>query len=99
MWGDVDCKDGVRTRDSQAILRHVLEQNPLSQNEPCPDIGQTVTVDGVERIWGDWDCKGDAPDEVATRDSQAILRHVLDQNPLSQNEPCPDIGDLVQVSD
>ena len=102
-WGDVDCKgdapNEVATRDSQAILRHVLEQNPLSQADDCPNIGQTVTVDGVERTWADWDCKGDAPNKVATRDSQAILRHVLEQNPLSQADGCPAIGALVQVSD
>ena len=102
-WGDVDCKgdapNEVATRDSQAILRNVLEQNPLSQADGCPDLGQTVTVDGVERTWGDVDCKGEAPNEVATRDSQAILRHVLEQNPLSQGDSCPAIGDLVQVSD
>ncbi len=48
-------------------------------------------------MWGDVDCKGDAPNEVATRDSQAILRYVLEQNPLSQGGDCPDVGDLVQV--
>ena len=97
----MDCKgdapDEVATRDSQAILRYVLEQNPLSQDDPCPDVGQTVSVDGVERVWGDVDCKGDAPNEVATRDSQAILRYVLEQNPLSQGVGCPPIGVEVTV--
>jgi len=102
IWGDVDCKgdapNEVATRDSQAILRHVLEQNPLSQDDPCPEIGQIVSVDGVERTWGDVDCKGDAPNEVATRDSQAILRNVLEQNPLSQGDLCPAIGAEVEVT-
>ena len=48
-------------------------------------------------IWGDVDCKGDAPNEVATRDSQAILRHVLEQPPLSQEGDCPPIGIEVTV--
>ena len=71
------------------------------ESDPVVANGKICIVEdaGVGRIWGDVDCKGDAPNEVATRDSQAILRHVLDQNPLSQNEPCPNIGDLVQVSD
>ena len=46
---------------------------------------------------GDVDCKGDAPNEVATRDSQAILRYVLEQNPLSQGVGCPPIGVEVTV--
>jgi hypothetical protein len=62
----------------------VLNQNPLPQTEPCPDVGDDV--DG--HLWGDWDCDG----EITTRDNQALLRFVLAQNPLSQTEPCPDIG-------
>ena len=83
------------TRDSQALLRKVLEQNALSQTQPCPLIGTLVTVDGISRVWGDGDCDS----TVGTRDSQAILRNVLEQNALSQTQPCPLIGDLVQVSD
>ena len=93
LWGDLDCKDGVTTRDSQALLRKVLDQNPLSQNDPCPDIGQTVSVDGFDRIWGDLDCK----DGVTTRDSQALLRKVLDQPALSQSQPCPQIDQMVNL--
>ncbi len=69
----------------------------LGAGEIC--VAAATPPAGESVVWGDVDCKGDAPNEVATRDSQAILRHVLEQNPLSQNEPCPDIGDLVQVSD
>ncbi len=94
-WGDADCDSTVGTRDSQALLRKVLEQNALSQTQPCPLIGTPVTVDGNGGVWGDWDCDG----TVGTRDSQAILRKVLEQNALSQTQPCPVIGDLVQVSD
>jgi hypothetical protein len=42
VWGDEDCNDDVNTRDNQAKLRWVLEQTPLSQMEPCPDVGSTV---------------------------------------------------------
>ncbi len=94
-WGDADCDTTVGTRDSQALLRNVLEQNALSQTQPCPVIGTAVTVDGNGGVWGEWDCDG----TVGTRDSQAILRNVLEQNALSQTQPCPVIGDLVQVSD
>ncbi len=72
------------TRDSQGILRNVLEQNALSQTQPCPVLGTAVN-DGLA---GDLDCDG----TVGTRDSQAILRFVLEQNPLSQTQPCPLIG-------
>ncbi len=37
--GDVDCDGTVRARDSQALLRNVLEQPALSQSQPCPPIG------------------------------------------------------------
>ena len=94
-WGDADCDTTVGTRDSQALLRKVLEQNALSQTQPCPLIGTPVTVDGDDRIWGDWDCDG----TVGTRDSQAILRNVLEQAALSQTQPCPLLGAEVTLVD
>ena len=95
IWGDVDCDGTLGTRDSQALLRKVLQQPTLSQTQPCPLIGTPVTVDGNDGVWGDVDCDG----TVGTRDSQALLRNVLEQNALSQTPPCPLIGDLAQVSD
>jgi hypothetical protein len=93
IWGDVDCGGDIAPRDGQAILKNVLGQNPLSQTEPCPNVGSQVTVDGVSRIWGDVDCGGD----IAPRDAQAILKNVLGQNALSQTQPCPVVGSTVQV--
>ena len=90
IWADVDCDGAVTTRDNQAELRFVLEQNPITQTEPCPD----VIVDGVPRKWGDEDCDT----SVTTRDNQSKLRFVLEQNPLTQTEPCPDVGSQVTVT-
>jgi parallel beta-helix repeat protein len=84
LWGDSDCSGAISSRDNQALLRNVLSQAPLSQTEPCPNLGETV--DG--RVWGDWDCNG----AISARDNQALLRNVLSQLPLSQTEPCPDVG-------
>ncbi|RLC59265.1 MAG: hypothetical protein DRI30_00925 [Chloroflexi bacterium] len=95
IWGDVDCDSTVGTRDSQAVLRNVLEQPALSQTQLCPRIGTLVTGGGDDGVWGDVDCDG----TVGTRDSQALLRNVLEQPPLSQTGDCPGIGDLAQVSD
>ncbi len=84
VWGDLDCDSTVGTRDSQGILRNVLEQNALSQTQPCPVIGSA----GDDGLAGDLDCDG----TVGTRDSQAILRFALEQNALSRTQPCPLIG-------
>lgn len=94
VWADVDCSGELTARDNQAELRFVLSQPPLGQTEPCPDIGDTVSVDGTQRIWGDDDCSG----AISARDNQAKLRFILDQAPLSQTEPCPDVAESVQVS-
>ena len=71
------------------------------ETEPVVINGEICIVEdaGVERTWGDVDCKGDAPNEVATRDSQAVLRHVLEQNPLSQADGCPLLGAQVLVTE
>jgi hypothetical protein len=94
IWGDADCDGEISSRDNQALLRDILEQTALSQTEPCPDIGEEVTVDGSPTLWGDADCDG----EVSTRDNQGTLRKVLSQNALSQTPPCPLVGDIAAVS-
>ena len=83
-------------RDSQAILRHVLDQPALSTTPPCLEIGEAITVVGKDGDqWADWDCDGNAG---MTRDSQAILRFVLEQPPLSQEGNCPLIGSEVELT-
>jgi parallel beta-helix repeat protein len=95
-WGNSDCSaDGIRSRDAQAVGKFVLQGTPLTQTEPCPDVGSTVTVDGVERTWGNWDCSADG---IRSRDAQASGKFVLQGTPLTQTEPCPDVGAAVQVS-
>jgi len=43
VWGDVDCDGAVNAVDALKLLRHVVGL-PVSQTEPCPDIGSTVTL-------------------------------------------------------
>ena len=93
IWGDLDCNGSVAPRDGQAILNHFLGNTELSQSQPCPAVGDTVTIDGVSHVWGDVDCGG----SVAPRDGQAILNHFLSNTALSQTQPCPAVGDGVAV--
>lgn len=94
IWGDSDCDGEVDVRDSQALIRRVLGQTPLSQDAPCFALGTDVEVLGQGEVdWGDWDCGGD----IDVRDSQALIRHVLGQSPLSQTQPCATIGSDVDV--
>jgi len=58
--------------------------SPLTQQEPCPNIGT-----GSGGLFGDVDCKN----AVGSVDSLAILRNVAGMSPLAQQEPCTDIGD------
>ena len=106
-WGDSDCDTSITTRDNQALLRAVLSQPPLSAQPRCPGLGDTRVFgavstasvpqgDTIVHAWGDWDCDGD----VTSRDNQALLRNILAQNPLSQAEGCPALGDpLILIAD
>ncbi len=92
VWGDVDCDGDVDAVDALKVLRYVAGL-PVLQTEPCPDIGSTVTVDGVPRRWGDVDGDGD----VDAVDALKILRHVVGL-PVSQEPGTPPIGSTVRVS-
>jgi CSLREA domain-containing protein len=95
IWGNSDCsQDGIRSRDGQATGKFVLQGTALTQTEPCPDVGATVTVDGLQRTWGNWDCSADG---IRSRDGQSTGKFVLHGNALIQTEPCPDIGTQVTV--
>ena len=77
------------------VTAHLGPDPDVEAGDPVVTNGKICIVAGVDRIWGDVDCDS----TVGTRDSQALLRKVLEQNALSQTEPCPLIGDLAQVSD
>jgi ubiquinone biosynthesis protein UbiJ len=64
--GDVDCDGDVDSVDALKELRHVAVL-PVSQSEPCPDIGSEVAS-----IFGDVDCD----DDVDAVDALKILRYV-----------------------
>jgi predicted outer membrane repeat protein len=69
---------------------------PVTTATPTPPASATATPlatptgtpSGDDEVWGDSDCSG----QIAARDNQALLRHVLGQAALSQTEPCPDLG-------
>jgi len=90
-WGDVNCSGDVEAVDALQILRHLVRL-PVLQQEPCPDIGVTVSVDGTPRLWGDVDGSG----EVNAADALKILRHVAMLS-VEQQPGTPPIGREVEV--
>jgi Tol biopolymer transport system component len=93
IWGDVDCNGTIAPRDGQSVLNHFLGKAELSQTQPCPALGASVTVDGATITWGDTDCNG----AVAPRDGQAVLNQFLGKAALPETEPCPDLGTTTSV--
>ncbi len=93
LWGDVDCDDDVDSVDALKVLQHVAGI-PFDQTGPCFPAGSSVTVDGAAEKFGDWDCDG----SVTAVDSLAVLLFVASMTPLSQTEPCPNVGSLVDIS-
>jgi hypothetical protein len=77
--------------DALQILRYTVRL-PVLQQEPCPDIGDTVSVDGTPRLWGDVDGDGD----VNAVDALKILRYVV-MLPVQQQPETPPIGREVEV--
>ncbi len=91
IFGDVDCDGDVDATDSLKILRSVAGLSVV-QTEPCPDIGATVSMDGVARLMGDVDGDGD----VDAVDALKVLRHVADL-PVDQESGTPEIGSTVEI--
>ncbi len=89
LWGDVDCNNSVNAVDALQVLRSVVGL-PVLQTEPCPDIGATVTVDGMPRKWGDVDCNS----SVDAVDALRILRFVVGL-PVQGQQGCPMLGQRV----
>ncbi len=91
-WGDVDCDGGIQQLDVDAITRHINGLSVL-QREPCPDLGALVTIQGLppgSLIWGDVNCTG----AIDSNDADQLASYV-GGGPVTQNEPCPDIGMLI----
>jgi hypothetical protein len=84
--GDVDCDGRVSGLDAVSLLRFMLNM-PVTQNEPCPNIGTTVSGP-----WGDVDCN----DRVDSLDGVKLLRHLLFGETVVQIEPCSDLGTQLQ---
>jgi Tol biopolymer transport system component len=91
LWGDVNCSGDVEAVDALQILRHLVRL-PVLQQEPCPDIGVTASVNGTPRLWGDVDGDG----EVNAADALKILRHVAMMS-VEQQPGTPPIGREVEV--
>jgi archaellum component FlaF (FlaF/FlaG flagellin family) len=93
LWGDVNCSGRVDAVDALQLLRYTVRL-PVLQQEPCPDIGDTVSVDGTPRLWGDVDGDG----EVNAVDALKILRYVV-MLPVRQQPETPPIGREVEVGE
>jgi hypothetical protein len=93
LWGDVNCSGGVDAVDALQLLRYTVRL-PVLQQEPCPDIGDTVSVDGTPRLWGDVDGDG----EVNAVDALKILRYVVMLR-VQQQPGTPPIGREVEVGE
>ena len=90
LQGDVDCDEDVDSVDALKDLRHVAALT-VEQTEPCTDIGSSLARIGAAgklTQMGDVDCDED----VDSVDALKILRHVA-ALPVSQTEPCRDIGE------
>jgi hypothetical protein len=88
LQGDTRCDGEIESTDSLAVLRFIVGLDPLSQDEPCPDIGSLFLGD----VFGDVLCDG-AVDSV---DALAISRFIAGLPPIDQGPSCIDIGDLLQ---
>ncbi len=92
-WGDTDCDSDVDTIDVLGNLRHVAGFF-VDQTGPCYDMGSDITADGEDQNFGDWDCDGDT-DAV---DALIVLLFIADLDGVTPTAPCPDVGDLVDIS-
>lgn len=96
--GNLDCDGGVAATDALKELQEIAGL-PYNQTEPCPDIGTQVEIvqvagNGTVVTWGDLDCNG----AIAATDALALLRYIAGLG-VNQEEPCIDVGAIIQILD
>jgi len=89
--GDNDCDGDTDSVDALAGLRHLVAL-PVNQEPGCPALGGAVPAAAPAgdppNLFGDVDCDND----VDSVDALKILRNLV-ALPVSQTEPCADIGE------
>jgi hypothetical protein len=97
IWGDIGCDEQLNGIDALQVLRYTSAVGFWPANGVCHErlihFDSVVYVDGVLRTWADVDCGG----SINAVDALKILR-ASSTLPVSQTEPCPDPGTLVEVS-
>jgi hypothetical protein len=97
IWGDIGCDEQLNGIDALQVLRYTSTVGVWPANGVCHErlihFDSVVYVDGVLRTWADVDCGG----SINAVDALKILR-AASTLPVSQTEPCPDPGTLVEVS-
>jgi hypothetical protein len=92
VWGDATCDESVNPIDSLAVLRHDAGL-PVNQEPGCPGLGDTVNVNGTDRLFGDVNCDA----SVDPVDSLALLRADAGLS-VNQEPGCPAPGEVAQVA-
>lgn len=90
VWGNMDCADGIKPLDALLVLGDVANVSIglSAQADVCPTIGDTVTVDGSERTWGNVDCEGG----VVSTDAVKILQYYIGIQVAQTVQGCPELG-------
>jgi TolB protein len=87
--GDIDCSGGADPIDSLKLLRFDAGL-PISNTNPCADIGEQVLIGDLALTWGDVDCDG----SVNPVDSLKVLRFDAGL-PVAQEPGCPPMGEFL----
>jgi hypothetical protein len=91
IWGDVDGTGSVAIGDALKIARSLIDL-PVGYEPGTPEIGDIVSVDGVDREWGDVDGSG----TVAIGDALKVARHLINL-PVSYEPGTPEIGSQIAL--
>lgn len=95
-WGNINCNNGVEASvDGMLLLVAVADVDFIvpQGSVPCPDIGQSISVQGYPSAnsWGDMDCNG----QMNAADVLRIFQY--DAGVDTPVLDCPDVGEEVTV--
>ena len=92
LWGSLDCMGELASDDAIDVLA-IIAGLAIGYTPPCPATGNPVIVDGVQRLWGDWNCDGSFDEQ----DMLAIVGHFA--GTFDTPGGCPDIGQTVETQE